>query len=171
MSGGGFTVSGDGAWGWRPRRSAGIWDCGPRWARPFLAAAPWITVGLLVVMFAVTSGRLVSNPGVLFDLPDGDAAAQDVAPSHVALMLAVPRENAGGSETLVFFDDARYMLSDDASAKQLAARITECMAHDSSDGTLLLLCDRRVTHGEVMRFTALAGKAGVRMVQVAEKRD
>lgn len=162
-----FTSRDGGAWGWRPRRNEGIWRYGPGWAKPLAAAAPWVTVGLLVLMFHVVSGHCVSRPGTVFDLPSGKASA-DLQPEHVALMISVPRETAGGAETLVYFDDARYLLSDDASVRLLTSRISE-LAGSSARRELLLMCDRRVSHGDVMKFADIARRAGVAMVQVAER--
>ena len=162
-----FTSRGNGTWGWRVRRNEGIWKYGPRWAKPLAASAPWITICLLVLMFSIVSGRFVSSPGTVFDLPSGHAVA-DLHPDHVALMISVPRENVGGTETLVYFDDARYLLSDDASVRQLSARIAET-AGSAKRNELLLMCDRRVSHGDVMKFTDIARRAGVAMVQVAER--
>ena len=162
-----FTSRGNGMWGWLPRRNEGIWKHGPGWAKPLVAAAPWITICLLLLMFSMISGSFVSRPGTVFDLPSGRASA-DLHPEHVALMLAVPRDTAGGTETLVYFDDARYVLSDEASVHILAERLSELVGM-SSRRELLLMCDRRVSHGDVMKFTDIARKAGVAMVQVAER--
>ncbi len=57
-------------WNWKPERTQGVWRTGPAWLRPFLSAVPWITVLLLVLMFHIVGGTLVSSEGVLFDLPD-----------------------------------------------------------------------------------------------------
>ena len=164
-----FTSRGNGTWGWRPRRGEGIWKYGPGWAKPLAAAAPWITVGLLVLMFRMVSDRFVSRPGTVFDLPCGEASA-DIRPEHVALMLSVPRETAGGAETLVYFDDARYILSDDSSVQLLSGRLSELVG-PSGRKSLLLMCDRRVSHGDVMKFTDIARSAGIGMVQVAERSE
>ena len=162
-----FTSRDKGTWGWRRVRNEGIWKYGPGWAKPLVAAAPWITVCLLVMMFYVISGNYVSRPGTVFDLPSGKTSA-DLHPEHVALMLSVPRETAGGTETLVYFDDARYVLSDEASVRLLTGRLAELVGA-ASRRELLLMCDRRVSHGEVMKFTDIARRAGVAMVQVAER--
>ena len=37
-------------WRWRPERTMGIWRHGAGWLRPFVAAAPYVTVGLLLLM-------------------------------------------------------------------------------------------------------------------------
>lgn len=155
------------AWGWRPRRDLGIWKYGPAWARPFTAAVPWLTVGLLVLLFSLVDGRPTAAPGVVFDLPRGNVGEDDV-PTLVALMIPVPRDVAGGEETLVYFDDARYTLSDSASAASLASRL-EQRASAAAKREILLLADRRVPGGEVMRFVGLARGAGISRVQVAEK--
>ena len=62
------------AFGWTPERSQGIWRHGSPCLRPFVSAAPWIAVGLLLVMFHLIGGTLVSEKGALFDLPDSGLA-------------------------------------------------------------------------------------------------
>ena len=55
---------------WKGVRARGAWRIGPEWLRPFLAAVPWITVLLLVLMFHIVGGTFTSAEGVLIDLPD-----------------------------------------------------------------------------------------------------
>jgi len=158
------------AWGWRPERTEGIWLHGCRWAKPFVAAAPWITLALLLATFSLLQGRLSAAPGLVFDLPEpvmGDGA--DV-PSLAAVVVPVAREGGAGRETLVFFDDERYSLSDDESMTRLRERLGERAAADAS-GTLLLLADSHVPSGHMMRLAGLARDAGVVHIQVAERRE
>ena len=149
-------------WGWSPERSPGIWRYGPVWLRPVAAAVPYLTVGLLLLTLHVVSGTLAATEGVLFDLPDA-APTDAVGESPVALMMATPRE------TLVFFDDTRYLTGDAASmcalGEQLAARFAQ-----GRRKSLLVLADRRVAGGELMRFAALAKASGVGRVLFAEKK-
>ena len=149
-------------WGWSPERSPGIWRHGPAWLRPAAAAVPYLTVGLLLLTLHVVSGTLAATEGVLFDLPDA-APTDAVGESPVALMMATPRE------TLVFFDDTRYLTGDAASmcalGEQLAARFAQ-----GRRKSLLVLADRRVAGGELMRFAALAKASGVGRVLFAEKK-
>ena len=73
-------------------------------------------------------------------------------------------------KTLVFFDDARFAPADSASAANLQSRLS-ARASDARSGTLLLLADRRVPAGDLMKLMALARKAGLKHVQVAERRE
>lgn len=157
-------------WGWRPDRPEGIWKHGCRWARPFAAAAPWVTLALLFALFALVEGRLAAAPGLVFDLPDpvmGDGA--DV-PALAAVVVPVAREDAARRETLVFFDDERYSLSDEDSLARFRERLGERAAADAS-GTLLLLADVEVPTGHLMRLAGIVREAGVVHVQIAEKRE
>ena len=154
------------AWGWRPVRSEGIWRHGCVWARPFTAAAPWIMLLVLMLMFALIEGRLAAAPGITFDLPSATGPQTDL-PGLVALVLPMGRETDGVRETVVFFDDARYSLADETSAEAFRA---DLMARTGGDAaaTLLLLADRHVPSGDVMRLVGLA-RGCVANVQVAEK--
>lgn len=149
-------------WGWSPERSPGIWRHGPAWLRPAAAAVPYLTVGLLLLTLHVVSGTLAATEGVLFDLPDA-APTDAVDESPVALLMATPRE------TLVFFDDTRYLTGDAASMRALGEQLASRFAQ-SPRKTLLVLADRRVASGELMRFAACAKANGVARVLFAEKK-
>lgn len=157
------------SWGWRPERPEGIWKHGCRWAKPLTAAAPWITLALLLVMFAFMQGRLTAAPGVVFDLPDPVAGAAGT-PGLAVVVVPVVREGAAERETFVFFDDARYALSDASSVDAFRERLGERAAADAA-GSLLVLADARVSSGQLMRLLSIAREAGVVHVQVAEKRE
>ena len=150
-------------WGWSPERSEGIWRYGAKWMRPFFAAVPWMTVMVLLMMLYVVSGTFASSKGVLFDLPEGGL---DDGEASGLVALVMPTEH----ETLVFFDDSRYMLGDASSANAFRTHLSESVRR-SGDKTLLVLADRRVSGGELMRFAAIARKGGVDKVLFAEKRQ
>ena len=151
------------AWNWKPERAQGVWRTGPVWLRPFLASVPWITVLLLVLMFHVVGGTLSSSDGVLFDLPDSSGLDEGESASLVALVMPMPHE------TLVFFDDARYAMGDDASAAAFGAHL-EDRAGKTDRKTLLVLADRRVAMGVVMKISGIAKRSGVERVLFAEKK-
>ena len=150
-------------WGWSPERSLGIWRHGATWLKPFVAAAPAVSVGILVLLLHVVSGKLTAAEGVLFDLPSA-ASTDAVGEAPVALVMPVPRE------TLVFFDDARYLMGDDASVRALGDQFAHRFAR-ASRKTLLVLADRRVASGELMRLAALAKANGVERILFAEKKS
>lgn len=157
------------AWGWRPVRPEGIWRHGCRWARPLTVAAPWIALALLLVEFGLIDGRLVAAPGLVLNLP-APVCGKAATPGLAAIVVPVVREGAAGRETLVFFDDARYSLSDAASAEAFRTRLAARAQADRS-GTFLLLADGRVAAGELMRLMALARDAGVARVEIGERRE
>jgi len=129
--------------------------------KPVVVAVPWLTVLLLLLMLHVVGGTLVSSEGMLVDLPETDVGEGE-ATELVALVM--PRER----ETLVFFDDARYLLGDENSERalgeHLADRVSRCARK-----TLLMLSDRRVTGGDLMRLAGILRKNGVSRILMAEK--
>jgi biopolymer transport protein ExbD len=157
-------------WNWKPERTQGVWRTGPVWLRPFLSAVPWITVLLLVLMFHIVGGTLTSFEGVLFDLPDSAGLRDDEPATLVALVMPMSRRTALQHETLVFFDDSRYVLDDAASVRAFGEHLSERVARSPSK-TLLVLADRRVSAGELMRLVGIARESGVRHVQIAERRE
>ncbi len=150
-------------WGWSPERSLGIWRHGAAWLRPFVAASPVISVALLILLLHVVSGTLTATEGTLFDLPSA-APTDAVSEAPVALVMPVPHE------TLVFFDDTRYLLGDDASVNALGDQLAKRFERASLK-TLLVLADRRVTASELMRLAALAKERGVERILFAEKKS
>ena len=150
-------------WNWKPERAQGLWRTGPVWLRPFLAAVPWITMLLLVLMFHVVGGTLTSSEGVLFDLPDSSGLEEGEPASLVALVMPMPHE------TLVFFDDARYTMGDDASAGAFGDHLSD-RAAKTDRKSLLILADRRVAMGEIMKISGIAKRSGVSRILFAEKR-
>ena len=149
------------SWGWRPQRTMGIWRHGAGWMRPFVAAAPWLTLILLLIMLHFTSGTLTSAKGVLFDLP-APGLSEGEATDLVAL--AMMRSH----ETIVFFDDARYMLDDPASVRTFGDHLAQRISQRGQN-TLLVLADRRVPGGTLMDLAAVARRSGARRVLFAEK--
>ena len=156
-------------WGWRPAQAEGIWRHGARWTKPLFAAAPWITLVLLLVMFGFLGDRLTAAPGVVFDLPE-PVGRQTAAPDMT--MLALPSANVGESGgTLAFFDDARYVLDDPQSVALLREQLLAHVQDGSARATLLVLADRRVATGELMRLVDIARDSGMKHVQIAERRE
>lgn len=141
----------------------------PAWLRWLSQLAPWLTLIMLIVMFTFLQGALAPVPSLAFDLPAAGAA--DTAQTGlVALLLPGDAEGQSEEGTLVFFDDARYALSDPTGAEEFATRLGE-RANETNCGTLVLLADRRVSAGDVMRVMAIAKSRRLAHVQLAEKRD
>lgn len=156
-------------WRWTPERTQGIWRHGAVWMRPFLAAAPWLTVLVLLLMLYMVAGTLYTSKGILFDLPDASGLEEGESAPLVALAVPMPRKASASDETLVFFDDARYSLGDDASAAAFASHLEERVAK-TSRRTLLVLADRRISSGELMKIASLAKRSGAKGILFAEKR-
>ena len=149
-------------WGWRREVRRGIWRYGSNRMRSFSAAVPWITAGLMLLMMHFISGTLTREKGVVFELPgysldDGEAA------DMVALVMPTDRE------TLVFFDDARYLLGDGSSMASFGRHLAERSGRVKRR-TLLVMADCRVTGGELMRLAEIARQSGLDKVLFAEKR-
>ena len=149
-------------WGWTPARNLGIWRYGAGWIRPIAAAIPYLTVGLLLLMMQMIGGTLTAYKGVLFDLPDGNFADGDVQ-GMVALVMPVQRE------TMVVFDDARYLLGDAASMRSFAESLADSTERREGK-SLLILADRRVSTGHLMEVVSAAKRSGVSKVLLAGKR-
>ncbi len=155
------------SWSDLVRRHRNVYRFGGQWVRTLLASAPWINALILVCLLLSVHGRLVIAPGMMFDLPR--APLREGGRSGLtALMISVVRDTPGGEETLVFFDDDRYNMGDEAQIALLAERLKVRMAqHDARE--LLLMADKRVPHGDVVFFVNVAREAGAQRVNVSEK--
>ena len=150
-------------WEWMPERTQGIWRHGAPCLKPLAAAAPFLSVLLLVLQFHLSGGTFTTAKGVLFDLP-APGIAEGESTDLTALMMAMPLK------TLVFFDDSRYILGDDASVKAFGEHHAERIGK-TENKTLLVLADRRVEGGELMKFAAVVRRHGVSRVLFAEKKS
>lgn len=148
-------------WGWTPARNLGVWRYGAGWIRPIAAAIPYLTVGLLLLMMQMIGGTLTACKGVLFDLPDGNFTDGD-SQGMVALVMPVQRE------TMVVFDDVRYLLGDAASMRSFAESLAG--SSERREGkSLLILADRRVSTGHLMEVVSAAKRSGIGKVLLAGK--
>ena len=139
------------------------------WFRYLVHAAPWLTFVLIVVLFIVLQGALAPVPSLLFDLPES-GVADSAQPSLVALLIPGDVEGVETEGTLIYFDDARYALSDQASLEEFSNRLGDRVI-ETKCGVLTLMSDRRVPAGDLMKVMALAKSRRLLHVQLAEKRD
>ena len=150
-------------WGWTPARNLGIWRYGAGWSRPIAAAIPYLTVCLLLIMMHMVGGTMTSCRGVLFDLPDGAQTDGEVS-ELVALVMPVQHE------TMIVFDDARYLLGDAASMRSFGEDLSGSVERRTGK-SLLILADRRVSTGHLMEVVLAAKRSGVGKVLLAGKRE
>lgn len=139
------------------------------WFRYLVQIAPWLTVLLTAVLFVLLQGTLAPVPSLLFDLPEA-GAADSAQPGLVALLIPGGIEGAESDGTLIYFDDARYVLSDQMSLEEFSNRLGE-RAIETKCGVLTLLSDRSVPAGDIMKVMSLAKAKRLLHVQLAEKRD
>lgn len=160
-----------GHWGkWRSDSLRNRFTQGGWGGRALFAAAPWISLVLLVVLLLAVGDRILLRPGVVIDLPSAPFR-EGMRYGLTAVMIPVARTN--GQQTLVFFDDEPFELSAPARREKLAERIRNRVqgVQGAPSHELLLLADRRIPHGDVMTVVNLAREAGVSRVNVSTKPD
>lgn len=155
------------SWSRLIRRHRSIYRFGGVWAQALLASVPWIDALIVVVLLLAVNQRMVVSPGVLFDLPRAQLR-EGMHAGLTALMISVARDLPGADETLVFFDDDRYLTQDAEQMAVLSERVKSRVALGVRRD-MLLLADKRVPHGDVVRFVNAVREAGVQRVNVAEK--
>lgn len=143
-------------------RYAPAFTASPGWLRPLAVSAPWLTVILLVLMFAIVDRALTISPGVAFDLPEPTGARGEKAD-----LVSLVMPSAGS--TFAFFDDARYSVDDESSMALFGDQLSAGLARTERK-VLLVLADRAVSTGSLMKLAAAARKAGAKKVLFAEKK-
>ncbi len=128
-----------------------------------MRAVSWITVLMLAVMLYMVAGTLTRSEGVVFALPDEGAG--DSETSRLVAVLS-PQKH----DTLVFFDDVRYILDDDAQMAQLGAQLAQG-ASRTGEKAILVLADTRVPLGDAMRFAKIVKSSGIERMLFANKRQ
>ena len=149
-------------WGWTPERNLGIWRHGAGWLKPVMAAVPYVTVCVLLLLIFYVGELLPSARGVLLSLPEGE-----FADAEKTGLVAIATPVSG--ETRIFFDDARYLLNDESSLRNFSRDLAERAEH-AENKSLLLLADRRISSVELLKLVARARQSGVDKVLVAGKR-
>lgn len=150
-------------WNWNPGGGRGTARCGVVELGVAPLVAPWLSVLVLLLMFYLIGGTFSVAKGVIFELPKA-GLSEGEATGPVAVVM--PK----GKDTLVFFDDARYFAGDEGSLAAFAEHLSERIRR-SDRRTLLMLADRRVAGGDLMRLATIARQGGVEKVLFAEKRN
>lgn len=149
-------------WGWSEKRKIARRPGGD-WLRPLSKAAPWLTVGVAVMTMALLSGTFSGAKGILFELPRADGG-ETVSPGAVALVMRT------SGETLVFYDDARYVLNDPSSLASFVEQLKRGLSSSrSKTEELLALADKSVSCEELFKFAEAAKKGGAKKVLFATR--
>jgi len=151
------------SWNWKPEPRRGIWRYGAEWMRPMVASAPYLCVILCLVMLGFVGGTMMRNPGVVFDLPDSGV---DEGELTGLVALVVPLAN----DTMVFFDDSRYMVSEAGWKDSFLEHLSDQAARREQH-SLMVLADRRVSAEVLMNLASIAKRSGIAKVMFAEKRE
>ncbi len=135
-------------------------------ATAFLQLVPWLTLIVVLALFFSVWHRVLVVPGVRFSLPAGAFVEGSAGSINLILLRATQPAPA----TLAFFNDVRFSLTNGTDAVRLRKDIQATLDRGQG-GTLLLLADRNVPHGDVMAAVGIAREAGVRDINVAVKPD
>lgn len=149
------------------RSHRSIYRFGGVWRQAMLVWAPWFDALVIIVLLLVVHARMVVSPGVMFDLPQAPLR-EGMHAGLTALMIVVSRVPGGADDTLLFFDEDRYIMRDQEQMRMLAERLRARVALAARQ-ELLLLADRMAPHGDVVAFVNLAREAGIQRVNVAQR--
>ncbi len=120
----------------------------------FLQLAPWLNALIIVVLFFAVADRITITPGINFQLPKAPLA-EGVLSKMPKAVLIIPPES---SESFLFFEDARYSLSDDNEVGNLISAMRQSQQRDGWE-SVILYADESIPNGDVIRFINVARDA------------
>ena len=136
-----------------------------RLGHSLILMAPWLNVLILIAAFLVLHGQLALKPGVVVDLPR--LPFREGLNSGAPLVL-MSVEGVNGRESVAFFDDERFRLSESRQLKQLQKLIASNMM-SKNNMEVVLHAEREVPHGDVLSIVNLAREAGVLRVNISAR--
>ena len=122
--------------------------------KPFsgtLDVAPFLGVGLILVIFMALHSRFAPPPGIGIRLPENPEAELPGLDRTLAVVVVDSSEQ-------IYFD--HQAISEAKLGEKLARRVKEWRGSTS----LLLQADTSVRHGTIVRLATLARKAGIREI-------
>ena len=136
--------------------------------RGLVTMAPWLSAALLLIFFLLVTSRFVLQPGIRIRLPESPFN-EGVSP-YGLMAVVVAQQTAGesGAREILFFDDARFVLTDGAGLKKVKAALTKA-ATDKPGQAMVIEADRLVRHGTMVNLINLAAAAGIPEVFVATR--
>jgi biopolymer transport protein ExbD len=133
------------------------------WLRAVSKAAPWLAVIVATLMMYMLSGTFTIKKGTIFDLPD-NGNGESLQTELVAFVMR------SEGDTLIFFDDSRYILGDEASLSSFSTHLAGRVKRNvQGKGHLLVLADKNITTGELMKLADITKSAGVKKTLFAER--
>lgn len=130
----------------------------------FLQVVPWIDIVLVAALAYFACNRTTIQHGKTFELPKATTREGLLENAIPVIMLLT----ADGGDTLVFVGDDRLELDDAGFPFKLKERIRDRM-HLTNVHDMLLMADRRIPHGDVIRLVNLARESGISRVSVSVK--
>lgn len=136
-----------------------------RIGQTFLTIAPWIDMLIVALFFVLLQGQLLLQPGIQVDLPQVPFREGAAYGQTLVLMSA---ETAAGRESVVFFDDERFVVGIPRQM-ELLEDVLSLHARRGGQRQLILHADARVPHGDVVQVINLVREAGIARVNVSTR--
>ena len=132
-----------------------------------ISMAPWLNFALLIFCFLFLDSKLVLQPGVAIELPQGPFR-EGAAFQLVAAVLSVPGASGSPREEIVFFDDERYRVKNTDQMKNLQQALATRL-REHPDASLVIQSDQRVVQGTIVGIMNMALDVGIQRVQIATR--
>jgi len=152
--------------GWHRRGLRTRYEPKARICKGLINAAPWLNIILLVFAFVLLLPRVVLRPGIYVELPETTLAAKaGRCVSAVILSHQLSPSSEARSE-MIFFDDEPFAVEKPAQMRELGLRLSK-LAHERPGTLLMVEADVHVKYGTIVNLCTMAGKAGMRTVNLA----
>lgn len=148
--------------GWRENPNSPRYNLHHGIGGKLLQVVPWLNAVLIIALLVFVTDRITVAPGIRFELPPSpiEEAISDNAPKAILL------NATEGEQAILFYDDIRYRLTSQAECDCLSAAITRSVEKNRWT-SLILYADKYVHHQDVMKFVAIARKAGAKEILIA----
>jgi biopolymer transport protein ExbD len=138
-----------------------------RLGQGLISMGPWLNLVLLIVFLLLLDSRTAIQPGIVIDLPRAPFGG-GARPDLVAVIFAIDSGHPGKRDEIIFFDDMRFPVRDEAEMTKLRHHLVqEFMGRPGS--CLTVQADADVRYGTVMQLCNMAREIGVPQVNMATR--
>lgn len=138
-----------------------------RFNNGLVLSAPWVSVALLVGLYAFLLAPNVLQPGVVVQLPDAHFTDGRHYGHNIAV-LSLPVAGRGDREEIFFFDDRRYLGR--LASEMDGLRSALAAARDQKPNLPLVIeADKAVRHETIVKLYEMASEAGFHEVNLATR--
>jgi len=152
--------------GWQRKGLRTRYEPKARICKGLINAAPWFNILLLLFAFILLMPRVVLRPGVFVELPETTLSAKSGRCVTAVILSHRLSPSSEARSEMIFFDDEPFAMDKPAQMRELGRRLSR-LSHEYPNTLLMVEADTHVRYGTIVTLCTMAGKAGVRTVNLA----